>query len=249
VEHWGLGSLPACEIAVESPPNHVGLGVGTQLALAVAAGLRRFFGLADVSVEEFAMAVGRGARSAVGTYGFKQGGLIVDAGKIAGETMGRLCRRVELPDGWRFVLVCRKDARGLAGSSESGAFARLPPVPLEVTDELWAITREQMLPAVEQQDCGMFGESVYRFGRLAGESFSAVQGGPFANAEIARLVKSIRDFGVPGVGQSSWGPMVFAVTENEEEARRLVEWLGRTRDGIAYEITVARPNNTGAEVR
>src|SRR5262249_36746928 len=41
---WELGSLPPCEVRVTSPRDHTGLGVGTQLSLAIAAGLRRFLG-------------------------------------------------------------------------------------------------------------------------------------------------------------------------------------------------------------
>ncbi|HEX5471387.1 MAG TPA: hypothetical protein VFW73_05850, partial [Lacipirellulaceae bacterium] len=105
VARWGLEALPACEITAKSPPDHVGLGVGSQLGLAVAAGVRRFLRLADASVEELATAVGRAARSAVGTYGFRHGGLIVDAGKKIGESVGKLQSRVALPDAWRFVLL------------------------------------------------------------------------------------------------------------------------------------------------
>ena len=50
-----------------------------------------------------------------------------------------------------------------------------------------------MLPALDRADCAAFGEAVYRFGRLAGECFAAVQGGPFANREIGRLIDAIRD--------------------------------------------------------
>ena len=52
-----------------------------------------------------------------------------------------------------------------------------------------------------------------------------------ARAGHSRVRKSsswwrlIREFGVPGAGQSSWGPTVFAVTANDEEARRLIEWV------------------------
>jgi beta-ribofuranosylaminobenzene 5'-phosphate synthase len=243
-----LSALPACELVVESPPSHVGLGVGTQLGLAVAAGLWRFLHLADVAVEELAAAVGRGGRSAIGTHGFRHGGLIVDAGKEPGQELGRLATRMVLPKEWRFVLLYQAGVRGLAGTSEASAFARLPPVPAEVTDELWAITREQMLPAVERQDCRMFGEAVFRFGRLAGECFAAVQGGPFAGAEVERLVESIRDLGASGVGQSSWGPTVFAITASDEDARRLVECVRGQDKGAGYEITVARANNSGAVI-
>ncbi len=245
---WQLSTLPKCEITIRSPRSHTGLGVGTQLGLAIALGLRRFWHLADLPIEELAAVTGRGGRSAVGTHGFQHGGLIVDAGKEPGQSLGKLARRMPLPAAWRFVLLCRRDIRGLAGANEAEAFAQLPPVADDVTRELWEITTRQMLPAIERQDCGAFGEAVYRFGRFAGECFSTMQGGPFANAQIGRWVKLIREFGVTGVGQSSWGPSVFAVTANDEEADRLVCWIrGRVTDA-EYEVAVARPNNSGATI-
>ena len=246
VDRWKLPSLPACEITVRSPRDHIGLGVGTQLNLAIAAGLRRFLNLADTSLEEMSATVGRGARSAVGTYGFELGGLIVDAGKEPGQALGKLATRVALPDAWRFVLFCQPDERGLAGSSEATAFERLKTVPDDVTGKLWTITNDEILPAVEQRDCRKFGGAIYRFGRLAGECFAAVQNGPFASEEIEGLVDLIRAFGVPGAGQSSWGPTVFAVTAGDEEARRLVEWVRGRTASVDYDVTIARPNNCGA---
>jgi beta-ribofuranosylaminobenzene 5'-phosphate synthase len=243
---WELGSWPACEVAVSSPSDHTGLGVGTQLSLAITAGLRRFLRLGDLAAEELAAAAGRGARSAVGTHGFLRGGLIVDAGKDSIDELGRLAARTALPEEWRFVLIRPVGEQGLAGEGELLAFERLPAVSDEITRELWATTTGQMLPAVANRDCGAFGEAVFQFGRRAGECFSAVQGGPFASDSIAQLVASIRAFGVPGVGQSSWGPTVYAATANEEEAQRLVDWLRGRSNGSEYEISVARPNNCGA---
>ena len=106
----------------------------------------------------------------------------------------------------------------------------------------------QMLPAIASRDCSAFGEAVFQFGRRAGECFSAVQGGPFASDEIAQLVASIREFGVAGVGQSSWGPTVYAVTADEAEAQRLVDWFRDRGNGSRYEICIARPNNCGASI-
>jgi beta-RFAP synthase len=248
VDRWKLPSLPACEIAVRSPRDHTGLGVGTQLNLAIGAGLRRFLNLSEASITELAANVGRGARSAVGTYGFQLGGLIVDAGKESGQAIGKLATRAALPDSWRFVLFCKPDERGLAGSSETKAFERLQPVPDEVTRELWQITNDEILPAIEQGDCVTFGDGIYRFGRLAGECFAAVQSGPFASQEIERLVGSIREFGVPGAGQSSWGPTVFAVTDSDLRARQLVDWVQSRTAGVEYEIVIAQPNNRGAQI-
>jgi beta-RFAP synthase len=246
VTDWKLGALPASEIKVTSPRDHTGLGVGTQLSLAIAAGLRRFLNLPEMPAEELARVTKRGARSAVGTHGFAQGGLIVDAGKNSADELGKLALRVELPEAWRVVLICPRNEEGLAGEGETLAFEQLPAVSDEKTRELWAITTEQLLPAVHDRSCDAFGEAVYQFGRRAGECFSTAQGGPFASKDIAQLVASIRDLGVRGVGQSSWGPTVFAVAPNDQEARRLLDRLRSRYGEKKYEITISRPNNHGA---
>lgn len=243
---WTSGALPAGEFRVTSPRDHTGLGVGTQLSLAVAAGLRRFLGLPEMPAEELATVTKRGARSAIGTHGFAQGGLIVDAGKERADQLGRLALRVELPDAWRFVLICPAIEEGLAGAGELLAFQQLPAVPDETTRKLWAITNEQILPTAGGRDCDAFGEAVFQFGRKAGECFAGVQGGPFASNDVAQLVQSIRDYGVRGVGQSSWGPTVFAITRNDEEAQRLVEWIRRRYGDARYETAIAHANNRGA---
>lgn len=244
-KHWRFAELPRCEVNAISPPDHVGLGVGTQLGLAVAAGLRRFFRLSVLPCAELATAVGRGKRSAIGTYGFQYGGLIVDAGKESGQLLGSLARRVAVPAAWRIVLARVGGSRGLAGVREADAFAQLPPVPDGVTRELWRLTNEEMLPAISRGDCAGFGNAVYQFGRLAGECFAAVQGGPFASPETAQLVNAIREYGAPGVGQSSWGPTVFAIVASDAEAQALAEWLGDRPD---CDVVIARPNNDGATV-
>jgi beta-RFAP synthase len=245
-ERWRWSELPACRIEVQSPADHTGLGVGTQLGLAIGAGMRRFLRLPELPAAVLAAAVGRGGRSAIGTHGFAQGGLLVDGGKAPGEELGRLERRIDVPSAWRFVLVRPSAAQGLAGEREAEAFSRLPPVPHRITHELWRITNERLLPAVEHADCRSFGEAVYDFGRLAGECFATVQDGPFASPEIARLVEAIREFGIAGVGQSSWGPTVYAVTGSEGEARELVNWLVQNQCEAQLEITIARANNRGA---
>jgi beta-RFAP synthase len=246
VEQWKIGALPGCEIHVAAPRDHTGLGVGTQLAIAVAVGLRRFLELPPISIPHLAKSLGRGARSAIGTIGFEHGGLIVDGGKIDAGPLNPFMRHT-LPADWRFVLICRRQQQGLAGDMEAGAFARLPPVAETITTELLRITND-LTVAVARKDCPAFGEAVYRFGRLAGECFAPAQGGPFADANTENLVAAIRDHGVPGVGQSSWGPMVFAVTPDDEAAQSLVKWFTEHDSAKDYDVTIARPNNTGAQV-
>lgn len=245
---WQLDHGPNCCIDVSSPPDHIGLGIGTQLGLAVAAGLRRFLRLPEISTAALALDVGRGGRSSVGTYGFQQGGLIVDAGKEPGDGLGRLARRLLVPPTWRIVLVRPPNTQGLAGGVEAEAFAKLPPVPDDLTRELWRITNEQMMPAIELGDCAQFGDAVYRFGRLAGECFSPVQGGPFASTRTGAIVTRIRESGVDGVGQSSWGPTVFAIVENDAAAEALIEELKRCETCVECEFMTSLPASSGATI-
>jgi beta-RFAP synthase len=246
VQRWELDTWPACEIRVQAPRDHTGLGVGTQLGLSVGAGLRRFLELPPLEAcTDLAIAVGRAARSAVGTYGFWSGGLIVDGGKEQDERFTGFMRQA-IPANWRFVLCCDRTEQGLAGNLESDAFTRLPPVPDEVASELRQIAFHEMTRAAVWADCGTFGDALYRYGLLAGECFSAVQGGPYASPEIARRVELIRSWGVPGVGQSSWGPSVFALTDNDDEAIQLADRLRGHPAASVCEITIARPSNEGA---
>ena len=120
---WQLPELPACRLEiVTAPPEHAGLGTGTQLELAVTAGLNAFRGRPPLNAQELAAASGRGARSAIGTYGFLHGGLLVERGKPSEKFLSPLERRVELPGDWRFVLVSRRESAGWRVRPNSGRF-------------------------------------------------------------------------------------------------------------------------------
>jgi beta-RFAP synthase len=231
-----------CRIRILSaPPQHVGLGVGTALGMSVAAGLCRLWRRGDRSVAELATLAGRGERSAVGAHGFLHGGLIIEAGK-QGEQVAPLVSQVSLPEAWRFVLVRPNKAQGLSGESETTAFTQLPPVPHETTA---ALCREALLglaPAAREGCCDAFGESLYRFGRMAGECFTTAQGGPYASSQLEELVDTIRRFGFPGVGQSSWGPTLFALAESVDRAEQLHKSLNSRFGGdlIGEVTTIAR---------
>jgi beta-ribofuranosylaminobenzene 5'-phosphate synthase len=234
---------------IESPPEHAGLGTGTQLGLAVAAGLNALFGLPSQTPQELAISAGRGLRSAVGTYGFVHGGLIVDQGKLSGEPISPLDCRLDLPADWRFVLVRPKGLKGLAGEEEAEAMAALPPVPQEVTEELIAEARERLVPAAATGQFDAFARSLHAYGRRAGECFAARQGGPYNGPVLTQLVERIRRLGYEGVGQSSWGPTLFAVAKDTVSAERLAEQVRSGQDAADLELAIAAPCNRGAEIR
>ena len=250
--HWaafhGL-RLPLCRMeVVEAPPEHVGLGVGTQLGLSVAAGLNAFVGLPALTGPELAMSVGRGLRSAVGTYGFVMGGLVVEQGKLAQEAISPLDCRLDLPEEWRFLLLRPEGCAGLSGAEEAAAIDDLPRISPATTEQLIAEVRERLVPAAAVGDFAEFSASLFRYGHVAGNCFAARQGGPFNGPVLATLVETVQRLGVVGVGQSSWGPTIFALCENAAAAGSLRTEIERAWSHGSLHCTVSAPNNSGVKI-
>jgi beta-ribofuranosylaminobenzene 5'-phosphate synthase len=240
-------TTPAFHIEIlESIPAHHGLGSGTQLALAVAAGVRSLGSLPEASAEDLAAMVGRGRRSAVGCHGFLHGGLLYERGSYPDEPLGRLAKRVDVPATWRVILVAASQSAGLSGEHERSAFDQLPPVPESTTARLEQLAASAILPAAERDDVDAFGEALFEYGRLAGECFASVQSGPYASAEIAACVKMLRTLGAHGVGQSSWGPTVFAVVENQSRAEQLVAQMRTIPAWRDHSMQITSADNHGA---
>ncbi len=242
-------TLHAPRISIQSAPRqHVGLGVGTQLGLAVAAGLNAFYGRPPLSPADLALASGRAERSSIGVHGFASGGLLVEAGKFAGGHLSPLVSRIELPPTWRFVLLIPRDATGLHGDEERAAFRELPPVPLEVTDQLCREVVLELAPAAVEENFLAFSQSLYRFGHRAGGCFAPKQPGPFLDEATAKLVHGLRGMGYIGVGQSSWGPSLFVAIETESSAPNLIARLRADIDVEHYDFVLTSPNNHGAHI-
>jgi beta-RFAP synthase len=164
-----------------------------------------------------------------------------------------LVARLPFPEDWRLILVlpATTDATvGLHGSREAEAFARLatdPSAPAR-SDELCRLVLLGMLPALVENDGDAFGEALYEFNVRVGEAFAAVQGGVYASPRVAELVAFLRGEQIRGVGQSSWGPTVFAVVADEDRALHLA---ARLRQRFALDdaaVVVTQASNTGARL-
>jgi len=236
------------QIVTEVIP-HVGLGTGTQLALAVAKAVAVSTGHGDWSSHELAWRVGRGERSAVGIHGFDCGGLIVEAGKRVGGVVSPLVARLEIPSEWRVLLVLPRAPAGRSGNPERKAFEQLSPhLKSHEVESLSRLVLLGMLPALAERDCQAFGEAVYDFNARVGELFTPVQGGRYASPLVGELVRFCRSRGVTGVGQSSWGPTIFAVVPDEQCAAQLNAELTRAYEADLSQTFVCSACNRGAVV-
>jgi beta-RFAP synthase len=224
-----VGSLPVAaqrpfRIQVEhAPPEHIGLGVGTQLALSVAKAIAVQLGFADWPATELARRIGRGERSAIGVHGFDHGGLIVEGGKLPGEALSPLVGRFEFPAEWSVLLVTPEVGSSWHGVRERLAMAQLGPTFRE-TEQLCRIVLTGILPALASKDIDAFGDALYEFNARVGDLFAPVQGGRYASPAVAECVAQLRGLGIKGVGQSSWGPTVFAVVQPESSGLAVHEF-------------------------
>jgi beta-RFAP synthase len=232
-------------------PEHIGLGTGTQLGLAVAQALAVSWGVED-DVSTLAHRVGRGMRSALGAHGFERGGLLVESGKQSAEGLAPLVARLPFPEEWRVVLVLPRvedEAAGWHGLREAEAFARLAarPAAPERIDVLCRLVLLGLLPALVERDVEAFGEALYEFNVRVGEAFAPVQGGVYSGAGVAELAAFVRGQGVRGVGQSSWGPTLFAVVADADQAEHLSAQL-RSRFALEDAVLVTPACNHGAVI-
>jgi beta-RFAP synthase len=240
----GGAVVPPCRVVVEDvSPEHTGLGTGTQLGLAVGRCLAAVAGL-EMSVAEIAHHVGRGERSALGIHGFEYGGFLVEAGQSTPGTLGPLVARCPFPREWRVVLARPEGLTGTHGSQERSVMSQLA-TPSAAVEAQCRLALLGMLPALVEGDVGAFGEALFDFNARAGEVFSPVQRGIYASPAVTDLVTFIRGRGVRGVGQSSWGPTVFAVVASEVDGLELARVL-RLKFGDALHVLVTRGADVGA---
>lgn len=243
-------NLPGeCRIVVhQAIPEHVGLGSGTQLAIAAGVALAALYRL-NLPPRAVATLYQRGQRSGIGVGAFEQGGFLVDGGKDAGVEPPPIVSRLEFPAGWRVVLLLDSAVQGLHGESEVAAFQALPEFPESKSAHLCRLMFTQALPALAQQDLDQFGRAIGELQRVIGDYFAAAQGGRFSSPRVAEALAWLESEGIAAVGQSSWGPTGFAIVGDDAQALELVRsaqsrWGGP--GGLQFKVCSGR--NRGGEV-
>jgi beta-RFAP synthase len=244
--HLGLSGHYAIDIE-RAMPSHAGLGSGTQLALGLAAALRRLEGHSD-DLRGDAERLDRGARSGIGIGLFGQGGLVVDGGKGRLAAPPPLLARLEVPEAWRVLLVLDRDRAGLSGPQERSAFDALAPMDPAVSGAICRLVLMQALPALAEQDLAGFGSAVTAIQNHAGDYFAPSQGGRFTSPLVGDAMRVLAQAGATGIGQSSWGPTGFAFAANDSEADRLALNLQQRGMTKRLDLLVCRVLNRGASV-
>ncbi len=240
---------PQLFVIEHAPLEHIGLGTGTQLSLALARLLWSSQTQAEPRLEQLVHWTGRGQRSAIGAYGFERGGLIVEAGKaVDAQHLSVLITHLALPVEWRILLCIPEHASPWSGEQERSAFAQLPCIEPSPTPRLCQLILQQLLPSVVEGSFDAFAAAVYEYNRVAGEWYRAVQGGVYANAHIERMIDALRAHGCHGAIQTSWGPTVAGFVSDTTHAQALLASLQAEAKVLGYQLLVTQADNLGANL-
>lgn len=241
--------LPGSAAAVieSAIPEHVGLGSGTQMALALGTALLRLYGR-EMPMADLVQVLSRGARSGIGLATFERGGLIIDGGHGSNTVIPPVIACLPLPDAWRFILVFDRRGQGLHGKEEIEAFRDLPPFPAHEAARLSHLILMQVLPAIAEADLPQFGAAITEIQRAAGDYFAPAQGGRFASPDVAEALAWFGAQGAVGIGQSSWGPTGFCLVGSEGHAGELVAAAKARHPSPHIEFLITGARNRGAEV-
>ena len=223
--------LPGATIDVEERlPRHVGLGSGTQTALSVYTAIARAHDQ-QPTPREHAPVLGRGGRSGVGVATFERGGFVLDAGQPSERytdavphrgdwQVPPVAVRHELPDRWRIVLAIPDADPGLEGEAEERSMrSAVQNDQSALAAEIADLVDDRLLPSASPAELEAFGSALSEFNRLNGAWYTAGQEGAFSDP-AGRIIEQMADAeAVAGIGQSSWGPAVWILTDNDQATR------------------------------
>ncbi len=234
----------------EAIPAHVGLGSGTQTALAIATALAKLFNV-KASVQELSLAMGRARRTGVGTAIFEKGGFVVDGGKNTGcpTKFPPLIYRQVFPKEWRFIVAVPNINKGLANHEEIRAFNKLQKMQASEVAKICHLTMLKLLPAIAEHDIESFGDALTKIQVITGGYFAQAQSGTYSSQTAAECIEFLHSIGAYGAGQSSWGPALYGVVKQEQAKQALSKVKAYLSKGVGGQVFVAKANNTGASIK
>jgi beta-ribofuranosylaminobenzene 5'-phosphate synthase len=236
----------------ETYPSHSGLGSGTQISLATGKLISELDHY-HLTASQIASIVGRGGTSGIGVVSFDKGGFIIDGGHPQDEkpqflpssaskaSPPPILARYDFPRDWKVILVIPNVMKNVSGEKEVNIFQEYCPIPVDEVQRLSHLLLMKMMPAVLEKDLDGFGEAVNSIQNIG---FKKVEN-QLQKPVIGEIMQLLRDAGAPGVGMSSFGPTIYAVTDNAQD---IVSAAGDALEDIGGNIIETRAQNNGAVV-
>jgi beta-ribofuranosylaminobenzene 5'-phosphate synthase len=200
---------------------------------------------------QIASIVGRGGTSGVGVASFDKGGFIIDGGHQHDEkpkflpssaseaSPPPIIARYDFPEDWKVVLVLPNVRKNVSGKKEVNIFQEYCPIPLREVQQLSHLLLMKMMPAVLEKDLDMFGETV---NQIQDMGFKKIEN-QLQKPVIGEIMQFLRDAGAPGVGMSSFGPTIYAVTDSPQS---IVSAAHEAIGDVGGKILQSAAQNNGA---
>jgi beta-ribofuranosylaminobenzene 5'-phosphate synthase len=227
--------------------HHVGLGTRTRLSLMLLEALKALNAL-EPDIFPYLRRLSIGKFSAVGIYTFMYGGLVVDSGvKDTFEEIPDLLFRFDFPRNWKIVLALPEGASGLTEIEERPAMTKPERHP---DQEILYGSLLSLIHSLKKKDFTLFTNSVEKIQQLTGKYFSKYQGDIYCCEVSKLLAEELKSLGAGGVGQSSWGPLVYGFVKDKTSADEAVKKLRIYMDeaGIKGRVWVTQVQNEGASI-
>jgi beta-ribofuranosylaminobenzene 5'-phosphate synthase len=118
-----------------------------------------------------------------------------------------------------------------------------------VADSLATLLVRRLLPAVAEGRLAAFGDAIGEFGRLNGAWYADEQGGVY-RPPAGRLIDALSESSaISGIGQSSWGPAVYGVTDISRADEAIADAEAALEAiGTEGRVHLVEPRNDGARL-
>ncbi len=208
---------------LQAPAEHIGFGTGTALSLAVTEALFLANRFSFEGILSLSQVTERGKRSAIGIYGYEQGGFLFEAGKTINPEIGEagapfpispLLERHSFPENWKIGLLTIKQTSEWFGERENRALAGIS-YAKGLDQQLHCLITQAILPGIATNDFDRFARGLTEYNSLVGDQFAPIQGGRYAVRFVEELLPILIKNGLLAFGQSSWGPTFFIIGPEE----------------------------------
>ncbi len=241
-------------------PQHVGLGSNTQFSLAVGIILAKIHNI-EATVVDIANAVKRGGTSGIGVAAFAEGGIILDGGHTFGSGKQTnsfkpssvstappppVIFRNNPPNNWQFVLLTPKTEQGAFGKEEIDLFSDNCPIPAAEVEKLSRLILIKILPAIVEKDIHAFGEGLTEM-QTNFTQFGMNRYKKGIVHDILNFTRKNQD--IYGSGLSSFGPTIFALTDTDEKAKKIIKEVKDAFPKNEFDlIQTSKVNRNGAKI-
>ena len=207
-----------CDLCREHFLEHVGLGVGTQLELAVATGICQCWGERPTFSTSRDRWVAANDLPSAFTVFFRAG--LFWIGESVVPMTSRTVEHIPFPADWRVVMLIPPVSSEWHGDREASAFESIG---AESNAHMESLLHDAIVPAIIAEIYATFADALHEYNAAAGNFYVAAQGFRHHSFSGKEPIEWLIRHGAKGAGQSFWGPTAFGFFDGADEAAAIAK--------------------------